>query len=50
VEGISLSRFRAGRLVEDWVQWDALGLLRQLGAAPDLHAASGARARPQPHA
>jgi predicted ester cyclase len=50
VEGISLSRFRAGRLVEDWAQWDALGLLRQLGAAPDLQAGSGARARTQPHA
>jgi len=34
VEGISVSRFRAGRLVEEWAQWDALGLLRQIGAAP----------------
>jgi predicted ester cyclase len=31
VEGISLGRFRGGKLVEDWVQWDGLGLMRQLG-------------------
>lgn len=32
VDGMSLSRFRGGRIAEDWVQWDALGLMRQLGA------------------
>jgi steroid delta-isomerase-like uncharacterized protein len=32
VEGMSLTRFRGGKLAEDWVQWDALGLMRQLGA------------------
>ncbi len=31
VEGMALGRFRGGKLVEDWVQWDALGLMRQLG-------------------
>lgn len=44
VEGIGIGKFRSGKLVEDWVQWDALGLLRQLGAAPSLVAAApGAR-------
>ena len=32
VEGMSLARFRGGKLIEDWAQWDALGLMRQLGA------------------
>jgi predicted ester cyclase len=31
-EGISLGRFQGDRLAEDWVQWDALGLMRQLSA------------------
>jgi predicted ester cyclase len=34
VEGISIARFRNGRIVEAWVQWDAYGMLRQLGVAP----------------
>jgi len=36
VEGISISRFRGGKIVEEWHQWDALGLFRQLGVAPSL--------------
>ena len=49
-EGISIARFRGGKCVEDWVQWDALGLLRQLGMT--VGAAAGARPEPgvQPHA
>jgi predicted ester cyclase len=31
VEGINVGRFQGGKLIEDWVQWDALGLMRQLG-------------------
>lgn len=38
VEGFSLGRFRGGKLVESFVQWDALGLLRQLGVAPGIGA------------
>ena len=42
VEGVSITRFRGGKVIEEWSQWDALGLLRQLevtdfsevGAAP----------------
>jgi len=36
VEGISLAKFKGGKIAEDWTQWDALGLLRQLGVAPAL--------------
>lgn len=32
VAGISIDRVARGRIVERWVQWDALGLARQLGA------------------
>ncbi len=51
VEGITLARFRAGKLVEDFTQWDALGLLRQLGAAPALQVGGAERTgEKRPHA
>ena len=51
VEGITLGRFRAGKLVEDFTQWDALGLLRQLGVAPSLGVGGAARTgEKRPHA
>jgi predicted ester cyclase len=34
VEGQLLSRIVDGRFVEEWVHWDTLGLLRQIGAVP----------------
>jgi hypothetical protein len=33
--GIWLARLNGGRLQEQWVNFDALGLLRQLGAIPE---------------
>jgi steroid delta-isomerase-like uncharacterized protein len=30
--GIDIARVRNGRVVEEWINWDTLGLLRQLGA------------------
>jgi predicted ester cyclase len=44
VEGISIAKFRGGKLVEDFTQWDALGLFRQLGVAPSVQPGAGARA------
>jgi predicted ester cyclase len=32
--GISINRWQGGKAVESWVQWDNLGLARQIGAAP----------------
>ncbi len=32
--GINVHRLAGGRIVEQWAQFDALGLLRQLGALP----------------
>ncbi len=44
-EGVTISRYRGGKLVEDWVQWDALGLMRQLGVG--MGAARGGEASAQ---
>jgi predicted ester cyclase len=33
-EGQLLSRIVDGKFVEEWVQWDTLGALRQIGAVP----------------
>jgi hypothetical protein len=37
--GITLSRFRDGRIVEDWSGFDSLELVRQLGVVRTLRAA-----------
>jgi steroid delta-isomerase-like uncharacterized protein len=34
VTGISIDRFEDGKIAESWTNWDVLGLMRQLGAAP----------------
>ena len=34
VTGISIDRWKDGKVVETWSEWDNLGLARQLGAAP----------------
>jgi predicted ester cyclase len=34
--GIDINRVKGGRIVESWVQYDALGLLRQLGMVPEI--------------
>lgn len=34
VTGMSINRFADGKVAEAWTQWDNLGLLQQLGAAP----------------
>jgi predicted ester cyclase len=50
-EGITIGKFKGGKLVEAWTQWDALGLLRQLGVAPEMQAGAGARGEEtRPHA
>lgn len=35
VSGITISRFVDGRIVEEWTEWDTLGLLVQLGAVSE---------------
>jgi steroid delta-isomerase-like uncharacterized protein len=34
VTGLTFSRFEGGKIVEDWLIWDTLGMLVQLGAVP----------------
>ncbi|WP_242334937.1 MULTISPECIES: ester cyclase [Anaeromyxobacter] len=51
VEGITVGKFKGAKLVEEWTQWDALGLMRQLGVATAPQAGAGARAtEKRPHA
>lgn len=42
VEGIAIYRIEDGRAAEKWLVFDALGLLRQIGAAPEPPAAGDA--------
>jgi len=35
VSGITISRLRNGKVVEEWTNWDTLGMLVQLGAVPE---------------
>jgi predicted ester cyclase len=34
LNGINIERFRDGKVVEHWSQFDTVGLLRQMGALP----------------
>jgi steroid delta-isomerase-like uncharacterized protein len=36
VTGITIGRIADGRIAENWISWDTLGLLQQLGAVPAL--------------
>jgi steroid delta-isomerase-like uncharacterized protein len=36
VTGITVDRYADGLLIENWTNWDTLGLLMQLGVVPDL--------------
>ena len=42
ISGISVARFTNGKMVEGWVNWDALGLMQQLGVVRDLGKAKAA--------
>ena len=34
MSGISIDRFEGGKIVEEWPEYDLLGVMRQLGAVP----------------
>jgi steroid delta-isomerase-like uncharacterized protein len=35
ITGITIARFSNGKIVEGFVNWDALGMMRQLGVVPE---------------
>jgi len=35
-QGMTVFTFRNGKVAEDWTQWDALGLLQELGITPQI--------------
>jgi steroid delta-isomerase-like uncharacterized protein len=47
-EGIRIDRIVNGRIAETWNQWDALGMLQQLGALPPLDRAPRAAESARP--
>jgi hypothetical protein len=36
MSGVSIVRFVGGKMAEGWINWDALGLMQQLGVVPEL--------------
>ena len=44
MSGISISRLVNGKVAEGWVNWDALGLMQQLGVVPELGKAQASTA------
>jgi len=36
ISGVTIARLANGKMVEGWVNWDALGLMQQLGVVPEL--------------
>jgi ketosteroid isomerase-like protein len=46
VSGMSIVRFAGGKMVEGWANWDALGLMQQLGVVPELAKAKAVAAKP----
>jgi predicted ester cyclase len=35
VRAFTLQRFSEGKIAEDWAHYDALGMMRQIGALPE---------------
>ncbi len=46
ISGVSVARFTGGKMVEGWVNWDALGLMQQLGVVSELAKTKAAAAKP----
>ncbi len=36
ITGVSITRFMNGKMIEGFVNWDALGLMQQIGRVPEL--------------
>jgi predicted ester cyclase len=46
ISGVTIARLANGKLAEGWVNWDALGLMQQLGVVPELAKTKAAAAKP----
>ena len=46
ISGVSIARLANGKMAEGWVNWDALGLMQQLGVVPELAKTKVAAAKP----
>jgi len=44
ITGVSIARFSNGKTFEGYVNWDALGLMQQIGALPELGKAKASAA------
>jgi steroid delta-isomerase-like uncharacterized protein len=42
ITGITIARFTNGKITEGWVNWDALGLMQQLGVVAEVGKAKAA--------
>ena len=42
ISGVSIARFSGSKMAEGWINWDALGLMQQLGVVPELGKAKAA--------
>ncbi|TCJ99345.1 ester cyclase [Nocardia alba] len=40
VAGVTINRFRDGKIIESWASWDTLGMMQQLGVVPSAHSAT----------
>jgi predicted ester cyclase len=38
ISGITICRLKGGKIVEDYTNWDTLGMLQQIGAVPEMSA------------
>ena len=45
ISGVSIARIAGGKLAEGWINWDALGLMQQLGVVPELAKIKAAAAK-----
>jgi len=46
ISGVSIARIANGKLAEGWINWDALGLMQQLGVVPETAKSKAAAAKP----
>jgi steroid delta-isomerase-like uncharacterized protein len=46
ISGVSIARLANGKMVEGWINWDALGLMQQLGVVAETAKTKAAAAKP----